>query len=96
MLKTIELAITGPRSLRDPRSREYAIQTMRSLKRFLESRTFEAKHVEKELKLIIEHKHWEVCGFATLDAPTCKPKSASTSSSWSHDSAKTSRWCSGK
>jgi hypothetical protein len=39
---------------------------MRSLKRFLESRTFEAKHVEKELKLIIEHKHWEVCGFAIV------------------------------
>jgi predicted SprT family Zn-dependent metalloprotease len=63
-----EPAVTGPRSLRDPRSREYAIQTMRSLKRFLESKTFDAKHIEEELQLIIEHKHWEVCGFEDLDA----------------------------
>jgi hypothetical protein len=67
-LPKTEPAITGPRSLRDPRSREYAIQTMRSLKRFLESKTFDAKHVEEELQLIIEHKHWNVCGFKSLDA----------------------------
>jgi hypothetical protein len=66
--RTTEPAITGPRALRDPRSREYAIQTMRSLKRFLESKSFDAQHVEKELGLIIEHKHWEVCGFKNLDA----------------------------
>ena len=63
-----DAAITGPRSLRDPRSREYAIQTMRSLKRFLEGKTFEAKHVEEELQLIIQYKHWEVCGYKSLDA----------------------------
>jgi hypothetical protein len=61
-----EPAITGPRSLRDPRSRESAIQTMRSLKRFLESMTFDAKHVEEELQLIVAHKHWEACGFENL------------------------------
>lgn len=68
MASRIKVAVTGPRSLRDPRSREYAIQTMRSLKRFLESKTFDALHIEEELQLIIQHKHWEVCGFRTLDA----------------------------
>lgn len=68
MKSQIERAITGPRSLRDPRSREYAIQTMRSLKRFLESKTFDAKHIVEELELIKQYKHWEVCGFKDLDA----------------------------
>jgi hypothetical protein len=54
--------------LRDPRSREYAIQTMRSLKRFLESKAFDAKHVADELNLIKQYKHWEVCGFKDLAA----------------------------
>src|SRR5215475_5172514 len=63
-----ESAISGPRSLRDPRSREYAIQTMRSLKRFLESKSFDAKHIEEELQLIETYKHWEVFGFEHLDA----------------------------
>jgi hypothetical protein len=62
-----ERAITGPRSLRDPHSREYAIQTMESLKRFLDSKTFSAKHAETELGLIKTYKHWEVLGFETLD-----------------------------
>ena len=61
-------AITGPRTLRDPRSREYAVQTMFSLKRILESKSFSAKHAEKELEEIKTYKHWEVCGFETLDA----------------------------
>jgi hypothetical protein len=63
-----EPAVSGPRSLRDPRSREYAIQTMESLKRFLESKTFDAKHVADELKLIEQHRHWEVLGFKDADA----------------------------
>ena len=46
MKSPFELAITGPRSLRDPRSREYAIQTMRSLKRLLEFQTLDAKRVD--------------------------------------------------
>jgi hypothetical protein len=41
---------------------------MRSLKRFLESKTFDAQHIEQELRLIKQYKHWEVCGFKTLDA----------------------------
>lgn len=68
MTSLTKSAITGPRSLRDPRSREYAIQTMRSLKRFLESKTFDAQHIEQELQLIRQYKHWEICGFETLDA----------------------------
>lgn len=68
MKSPIKPAITGPRELRDPRSREYAIQTMRSLKRFLESKTFDAKHVADELHLIKQYKHWEVLGFKDLNA----------------------------
>jgi hypothetical protein len=66
--KKIERAITGPRTLRDPRSREYAIQTMRSLKRFLEAKRLDAKSIEDELEEIDRYKHWIVCGFETRDA----------------------------
>jgi hypothetical protein len=41
---------------------------MRSLKRFLESKSFDAQHIEQELKLIKQYKHWKICGFKTLDA----------------------------
>jgi hypothetical protein len=68
MKSQTESAITGPRELRDPRSREYAIQTMRSLKRFLESKTFDAKHIADELQLIEQYRHWEILGFKNLDA----------------------------
>lgn len=60
--------ITGPRSLRDPRSREYAIQTMRSLKRYLESKSIDAQGVERELQEIVQYKHWEALGHESLDA----------------------------
>jgi hypothetical protein len=63
-----EIAISGPRSLRNPRSHEYAIQTMRSLKRYLESKSLDARGVEDELQRIVQHRHWEICGFKTLDA----------------------------
>lgn len=63
-----EPMISGPRSLRDPRSREYAIQTIRSLKRYLESKSIDAKGVERELQEIKRHKHWQVLGFKDLDA----------------------------
>jgi hypothetical protein len=61
-------AITGARELRDPRSREYAIQTMFSLKGFLDDKTFSAKHAETELEEIKTYKHWEVLGFENLDS----------------------------
>jgi hypothetical protein len=60
-------AITGPRTMRDPRSREYAVQTMFSLKGFLDSNTFNAKYVERELEEIKTYKHREVLGFERLD-----------------------------
>lgn len=63
-----EHAIAGPRALRDPRSREYAIQTIRSLKRYLESKSIDAQGVERELGEIKRHKHWQVLGFESLDA----------------------------
>jgi hypothetical protein len=68
MTSSIEPAVTGPRSLRDPRSREYAIQTMRSLKRFLEGKSLDAQGVARELQEIRQYRHWEARGFKTLDA----------------------------
>ena len=68
MKSPIDRAITGPRSLRDPRSREYAIQTMRSMKRYLDSKIFDAKGVARELQRVIEYRHWEACGHDNLDA----------------------------
>jgi hypothetical protein len=59
--------VTGPRALRDPRSREYAIQTIQALKRYLESTSIDAKRVEDELEEIRRYKHWEVLGFKSLD-----------------------------
>jgi len=61
-------AITGPRELRDPRSPEYAIQTMWSLERWLDSMTYNAKHIVTELEEIRSYEHWRVLGFESLDA----------------------------
>jgi len=68
MQASADESVAGPRSLRDPRSREYAIQTIRSLKRYLESKSIDAKGVERELDEIKRYEHWRVLGFESLDA----------------------------
>src|SRR4029434_2852996 len=58
----------GPRALKDPRSVEYAVQTIEALKRYLYGKAMEVQHIEAELERIPEYRHWEVRGFPDLDA----------------------------
>jgi hypothetical protein len=53
----------SPRQLKDPRSSEYALQTIMVLKRLLETENAERKSIEKELALIRQYRHWEVLGY---------------------------------
>jgi hypothetical protein len=64
----ISRAQVGPRDRKDPRSREYAIQTIYSLKRYLESRNLDEQRVESELEKIEKWHHWEVLGYPSKDA----------------------------
>jgi hypothetical protein len=59
--------VTGPRTLKTPRSPEYAIQTMASLKRYLRSQSLDADGVRRELGEIEQYKHWQILGFPTLN-----------------------------
>jgi len=64
----VNRAGVGPRELKDPRSRDYAIQTVWALKRYLESRTIDDRRVQKELAAIETYRHWEVLGYPSRDA----------------------------
>lgn len=66
--KEVSQARTGPRELKDPRSREYAIQTVYALKRYVKSRDIDAKRVNEELNKIKKYRHWEVLGYGSKDA----------------------------
>ena len=61
--KEVSKARVGPRQLKNPRSKAYAIQTLCSLRRCLESLKCDKRRVEEELLLIDQHKHWEVLGY---------------------------------
>lgn len=63
----VQRAQIGPRAMKDPGSREYAIQTLCSLKRYLESKEIDERRLREELDVIKEHKHWSVLGYASLD-----------------------------
>ena len=64
----VNRARVGPRELKDPRSRDYAIQTVSALKRYLESRSIDDRRVHKELAEIEAYRHWEVLGYPSRDA----------------------------
>ena len=66
--KEINLARVGPRELKDPRSRAYAIQTLYALKRYAESLRCDEARVAKELAEIERYRHWEVLGYASKEA----------------------------
>jgi hypothetical protein len=53
--------------LKDPKSREFAIQTVIALKRYAEALECDKARVEKELSTIDEHRHWEVLGYASRE-----------------------------
>jgi len=57
------LAQTGPRDLRDPRSREYAIQTVNHLRRLLEGVKIDTAKIEEEFQIINQYEHWKALGY---------------------------------
>ena len=63
----VQRARVGPRETKDPRSKEYAIQTLYALKRYAESLRCDQELVEKELAEIELYRHWEVLGYASKD-----------------------------
>ena len=63
----VKRAQIGPRQLKDPRSREYAIQTLYALKLYLNSKEADEKRVKSELDVIQEYRHWEVLDYPDLE-----------------------------
>ncbi len=57
----------GPRELKDPRSRAYAIQTLYALKRYAENAKFSQELVAKELDEIDQYRHWEILGYSSRE-----------------------------
>jgi hypothetical protein len=56
-------ARVGPRELKDPRSKEYAIQTLYALKRYTESKEIDVRRIEEELSEIERYQHWKILGY---------------------------------
>ena len=56
-------SVWGPRDQKDPTSREYAIQTVRALKRYLEAADIEEDRVREEMARIDRYRHWKVLGY---------------------------------
>lgn len=57
-----------PRAHLDPRSRDYALQTVEFLKLCLESQRIEKKRIDAELAKIEKYRHWEVLGYPDKDS----------------------------
>ena len=51
-------SVWGPRDQKDPTSREYAIQTVRALKRYLEAADIDEDRVREEMARIDRYRHW--------------------------------------
>lgn len=66
--REVSRARVGPRDLKPPVSREYAIQTIYALKQYLESRRIDEERVRRELAVIDQHQHWVVLGYPTKAA----------------------------
>ena len=64
----VSRAQVGPRELKEPRSREYAIQTLYALKRYAKSLECDRELVAKELAEIERYRHWEVLGYESKQA----------------------------
>ena len=61
--KQSDESTAGPRELKDPTSKAYALQTLRALRRYLESATLDEERVREELHRIERYKHWKVLGY---------------------------------
>ena len=66
--REVSLAQVVPRELKNPRSREYAIQTLYSLKRVSEMLRCDHERVQKDIAEIEQYRHWEVLGYPTKEA----------------------------
>ena len=62
-LKQQRNEVWGPRDQKDPTSREYAIQTVRALKQYLEATDIDEDRVCEELERIDRYRHWKVLGY---------------------------------
>ena len=60
-------ARVGPRDLKDPTSRAYAVQTLYSLKRYAEAAAVDQGRIARELGRIDQCRHWEILGFGSRD-----------------------------
>ena len=58
-------SVWGPRDQKDPTSREYAIQTVRALKRYLEAADIDEDRVREEMARIDRYRHWKVLGYSS-------------------------------
>jgi hypothetical protein len=61
--KASSSVVWGPRDQKDPTSREYAIQTVRALKQYLEAADIDEDRVREELERIDRYRHWRVLGY---------------------------------
>jgi hypothetical protein len=61
----IKKARFGPRELKDPRSKEYAIQTIFALKTYVQSKVADEELVKRELEEVRKYRHWEVLGYSS-------------------------------
>lgn len=66
--REVRRAQVGPRELKEPRSREYAIQTLYALKRYLDAVQVDEGRVREELEKVEKYRHWEVLGYPSKDA----------------------------
>jgi len=61
--KSQSSSVWGPRDQKDPTSKEYAIQTVRALKQYLEAADIDEDRVREELQRIDRYRHWKVLGY---------------------------------
>jgi hypothetical protein len=59
------VGIAGPRDHKDPKSREYALQTLESLRRYLDMAVVDRQAVDREMAVVRRYRHWLVLGYRT-------------------------------
>jgi hypothetical protein len=64
----VSQAQVGARSSKDPRSKEYAIQTLYSIKRYAESEEYFEDLLTTEIARVERYEHWIVLGYESKDA----------------------------
>jgi hypothetical protein len=65
--KEVNRAQIGPRAQKDPRSKDYAIQTLHSLKLALNSLEYDRNLVRREVGEVREYEHWRILGYPSVE-----------------------------